>query len=231
MQNCKKIYYIKQKKFDFVLNKLKMTRYSSIKKSIDWIEKFENQLTGDEIWDDKKFADWLVKELGAKDEPIAVEKTKSNPKIMLNIFFMYKYASFYSRKIFKNSVIYSIDDFSFLASLLPDKKMRKADVIRKNVAEKSSGNEVLKRLLKQNLIKETDNPADKRSKLLEITPQGFKEIDAIRNQMFNMAALVDGNLTEEEKSNMLNMLAKLNDFHRPIFDLNDENFINQKLGI
>jgi len=198
---------------------------------IDWAEKFENQLVDGQQWDDKNFANWLSGEVNAtnKADPVLSEKTK--PQIVMFIVFMYKYALFYSRKIFKNSKIYSIDDFSFLASLLTDKKLKKADVIRKNIAEKSSGNEVLKRLLRQKLIKEMNNPNDKRSKLLEITPEGFNEINAVRSQIYNMGSLVEGDLSEQEKINMLNMLSKLNNFHRPLFEANDEKLLQEKLGI
>lgn len=57
--------------------------------------------------------------------------------------------------------------------------MIKADVIRECISEKLAGNEVLKRLLRQDLIKETNNPNDKRSKRLEITKDGLHEMNAV----------------------------------------------------
>ncbi len=208
-----------------------MKTYSHLKSLIDWAEKFENQLSDREQWNDKNFANWLSEEVNAtiKEDTTLPEKTKTS--VAMSVYFMYKYALFYSRKIFKNSQIYSLDDFSFLASLLPDKKLKKADVIRKNIAEKSSGNEVLKRLLKQKLVKETNNPNDKRSKLLEITPEGFTQINDVRSQMYKMGALVEGDLSEQEKTTMLNILSKLNNYHRPLFEANDEKLLNEKLGI
>lgn len=125
--------------------------------------------------------------------PAIVLPEKIEPAITMYITFMYKYALFYSRKFFKHSVIYSIDDFGVLASLLPSKKSTKADVIRECIAEKSSGNEVLKRLLRQQLIKETNNPNDKRSKLLEITPDGLNAMNAVWDKIEKMASLVTGN--------------------------------------
>lgn len=206
-----------------------MNAYSHIKRLADWAEKYENQLSDGQEWDDNDFATWLAIEVNAAKVVAAVPKQQQS--LAMPVYFLYKYALFYSRKIFKDSLIYSLDDFSFLASLLPDKKLKKADVIRKNIAEKSSGNEVLKRLLKQELIKETNNPADKRSKLLEITSKGFDEINAVRTQLYKMGALVDGDLSEEEKSLMHAMLSKLHHFHNPLFEANDELFLNEKLGI
>ena len=208
-----------------------MNKYSTIKKLVDWTEKYENQLSNGEQWNDENFAAWLSNEVNASKLKDLVSRKKAKPVITMYIYFMYKYALFYSRKIFKNSMIYSIDDFSVLASLLPNKQLMKADVIRKNVTEKSSGNEVLKRLLRQQLIMETDNPNDKRSKLLAITPAGLNEISAVRSQLEKMGDLVSGNLSEQEIELMVSMLSKLNDFHRPLFDANDEEFLNEKLGI
>lgn len=208
-----------------------MKSYSHLKGLFDWAEKYENQLPEGQQWDDKSFADWFAIEVNKIEKADQTLSKKPQASLAMPVYFMYKYAVFYSRKVFKNSKIYSLDDFSFLASLLPDKKLKKADVIRKNIAEKSSGNEVLKRLLKQKLIKETNNPDDKRSKLLEITPEGFKEINAVRAQMYKMGELVDGDLSEEEKSIMHTMLSKLHKFHNPIFEANDELALNEKLGI
>lgn len=208
-----------------------MSNYTNLKKVIDWTEQFENQLRDGEQWTDENFAVWLSNQVNVSKQKDLVLPKKPKPAITMYIYFMYKYALFYSRKIFKNSIIYSIDDFSVLASLLPDKQLMKADVIRKNVTEKSSGNEVLKRLLRQKLIEETDNPNDKRSKLLAITPAGFNEINAVRSQLEKMGNLVAGDLNEQEKEILIAMLSKLNDYHRPLFDANDEDLLNEKLGI
>ena len=208
-----------------------MKKYTNIKQAIDWAEKYEDQLSDGEQWNDENFATWLINEVNSSKLKDLASRKKAKPDITMYIYFMYKYALFYSRKVFKNSMIYAIDDFSILASLLPDKQLMKADVIRKNVSEKSSGNEVLKRLLRQQLIVETDNPSDKRSKLLALTPAGFKEINAVRSQLEKMGDLVAGNLSEQEIEIMVTLLSKLNDFHRPLFDTNDEKLLNEKLGI
>jgi DNA-binding MarR family transcriptional regulator len=208
-----------------------MSNYTNLKKVIDWTEQFENQLRAGEQWTDENFAVWLSNQVTISKQKDVVSPKKPKPAITMYVYFMYKYALFYSRKIFKNSMIYSIDDFSVLESLLPDKQLMKADVIRKNVTEKSSGNEVLKRLLRQQLIEETKNPNDKRSKLLKLTPAGFAAINAVRIQLEKMGNLVAGDLTEQEKEILITMLSRLNDYHRPLFDANDEKLINNKLGI
>jgi DNA-binding MarR family transcriptional regulator len=90
---------------------------------------------------------------------------------------------------------------------------------------------VLKRLLRQKLIKETNHPTDKRSKLLEITTEGLSEINAILIQIQKMGSLVTGNLSKQEKIMLLGMLLNLHQFHNPLFKANDEKLLNEKLGI
>ena len=205
-----------------------MKKYSHLKKIIEWAEAFEKQLPEGEQWDDENFSCWLAKQVSSAEKPV---KEKAKPAIPMFILFLYKYALFYSRKILKTSKIYSLDDFSFLASLLPDKELTKAEVIRKNISEKSSGNEVLKRLLREGLIVETKHPSDKRSKLLRLSMEGLNEINAVRSQFEKMAVLVGGDLLEEEKTMLLAMLAKLHNYHNPIFNANDEKALQEKLGI
>ena len=206
-----------------------MDKYINLKKAVNWVSEFESQLPSGEDWNDVSFANWLLREVSKSNEQ-SVVTTKSSKAIPMFLVFMYKYASFYARKILKKSKIYSFEDFSFLASLLPDKQLKKADVIRKNIAEKSSGNEVLKRLIKQKMIVESDNPCDKRSKLLMLTPVGFQEINAVRSQFEKMGALVTGDLNDEEKNILASTLTKLHLFHNPLFLENDEAKINELIG-
>jgi len=81
------------------------------------------------------------------------------------------------------------------------------------------------------LMSETNNPNDKRSKLLELTHEGLNEIDAVRSQMYTMGSLADGDLSEEEKATMLTIFTKLHKFHKPLFEPNHEKVRCEKLGI
>lgn len=205
-----------------------MENYSNIKKSIDWASEFESQLLPGETWDDIAYAQWLLGHVNKDTVYLDKKITKAIPMLVV---FIYKYAVFYSRKILKNSVIYSLDDFSFLASLLPNKHLKKSEVIRKNISEKSSGNEVIKRLLRQNLILETNNPDDKRSKLLQLSALGLQELNAVRLQFETMGQIVTGDLNDFEKSTLFDILIKLHQFHNPLFITNDEKMLAQQLGI
>lgn len=164
------------------------------------------------------FANWIISKNAVKDIP---ENPYINGLIGMNLGFIHNYLMFYSRKMFKTSGIYSIYDYGILMSLFPNKKLKKTDVLKQNILEKSSGNEILKRLLKQGFLIEIDNELDKRSKLISISATGFIELNKIDAAMSDLAATVVGNLEMNEKQFLLSILTKLHLHHNPVFLGND----------
>ncbi len=152
-----------------------------------------------------------------------------NGLIAMYVSHMSRYADFYARRVFKSSDIYSLDDWAVLVSLYPDGTGKKTDVIRGCIMEKSSGNEVLKRLLRQELIAEMPNPDDHRSKLIRLTDAGRAAFESVGPGIRNLADLVVGDLTEQEKSDLLAMLFKLQRFHQPIFETADDEALERRL--
>jgi len=178
------------------------------------------------------FTNWLLANL-EKTSKITVEESDILPPvndlIAMYVVIMGQYAEFYARRIFRQSPIYSLADWAVLVSLFPDIEMKKTDVLRSAIMEKSSGNEVLKRLLKQGLITESPNPADHRSKLIKLTDAGKIAFTSVEQGIHNLSDLVVADLTAEEKSNLLNILMQLNTYHQPIFESADEAVLAERL--
>jgi DNA-binding MarR family transcriptional regulator len=202
-------------------------KYEVLKELIKLSEAYEEELKPSE-WQREQFIGWLLQK--GKREQGFFEKNDNIPSqdglIAMFISFMFKYAQFYSKRLLKDSPIYSLDDFGMLAGLFPDKELRKTDLIKRGIMEKSSGNEVLKRLLKQGLISEKSHPEDGRSKLIYISPAGKAAMLSISKGMNQLSKHVTGNLEEQEKASLLHMLMKLHQFHKPIFERGDEEEIN-----
>jgi MarR family transcriptional regulator, lower aerobic nicotinate degradation pathway regulator len=186
-------------------------------KILEQLEQFKASQNGRELTE-LDFATWIINNNSTKDKP---ENPHQDGLIGMNLGFIHNYMMFYSRKLFKNSAIYSIYDYGILMSLFPDKSLKKIDVLKQNILEKSSGNEILKRLLKQGLLIETENEFDKRSKLVSISENGFNEINKIAKQINDLSATVVGNLEPNEKQFLLSILTKLHLYHNPIFLGND----------
>jgi len=77
-----------------------MNTYFNLKILIEWAEKFDNQLSDGQQWHDKKLASWLSDEVGKENQVESGIPANTEAAITMYIAFMYKYALFYSRKIF-----------------------------------------------------------------------------------------------------------------------------------
>jgi MarR family transcriptional regulator, lower aerobic nicotinate degradation pathway regulator len=95
--------------------------------------------------------------------------------------------------------------------------MTKMQLIEKNIHEKPTGLEVIKRLLKNKIIGERDNDEDKRSKRVFLTEKGKGIFFQTLSQMGEVSKIISGKLTASEKIQLFTLLKKLDDFHNPIF--------------
>jgi DNA-binding MarR family transcriptional regulator len=108
-------------------------------------------------------------------------------------------------------------DFTFCAMLQQYGPMGKSALIKLMVYEKSSGMEIIKRLLRLNLIAQKENPKDGRSKLLNVSPEGQQALQLAYRTAGVAAKIVSGPLTNQEKGILLNLLKKLDGFHEDIY--------------
>jgi DNA-binding MarR family transcriptional regulator len=137
--------------------------------------------------------------------------------ISILVVFLFRYAKGYMKKALKESVINSADEFSFLITLMTYESLTKTELIQKQVMEKTSGTEIINRLLKLELMDQFNDEIDRRSMRLKITIKGKTEIVKILPQMKMVSELVAGNLTETEKITLAFLLRKLECFHNDIF--------------
>ncbi|MDX1913063.1 MAG: winged helix DNA-binding protein [Saprospiraceae bacterium] len=184
------------------------------------------------ILDREDFLSWAF---GAylSNEKTAQPAERSGPSpnglIAMYLSFMARYAQYYSRRVFRDSAVYSEDDWGVLVSLYPYKRLSKTEVMRGCIMEKSSGNEVLKRLLRDGHLREQPHPDDKRSKLIELTDQGRSAFESLQNGITKLADTVVADLNEDEKNTLLQLLLKLHRFHKAIFEEADEQTLHQML--
>jgi DNA-binding MarR family transcriptional regulator len=133
------------------------------------------------------------------------------------IIFLYRYAKGYTKKALEGSPLQTIDEFSFLISLMFGGSKTKTELIQHAIQEKTSGMEVIKRLLKQGFIRQEEDSTDRRSKRLYITPEGQRTLFSVFEKMNQVSQIVAGNLSTSEREQLLQLLHKLHLFHKPIF--------------
>lgn len=133
--------------------------------------------------------------------------------IAQHILIMYRYIKFYSKMVFADSKIKTIEDFSFLITLLQEPALPKTELIRRNIYEKSSGVEVINRLIKSKFLAQKDNPDDKRSQLVVLTEVGRASLFQVFGRMNDLGLIASGDLSDLEKNELAILLKKLDNFH------------------
>lgn len=157
-------------------------------------------------------------ELGGNYEGYKYQEQKgSATDISILIVLLFRYAKGYIKKALKNSPIKTADEFSFLMTLMTYDHLSKSELITKQVMEKTSGTEIINRLIKLGLIEQFADEADKRSVRIKMTMTGRTEIYKILPQMGVVSQIVTGNLNDSEKTMLAYMLRKLEHFHNDIF--------------
>jgi len=209
------------------------TKYLLIKQLIDKVADYEKVLSSSDEMTMEGFSNFInhpndssflkKRNLSGKLELEVQEKgNKQETTIAILVTFIYRYAKLYSKKILQDSPISTLDDFSYVIMLLTHESLSKTELIQKNVHEKTTGMEIIKRLIKQGLIRQFDDEVDKRSQRVTITEEGKRAIFSILHKLEDVSTIMTGNLTELEKNSLNTILKKLDHFHFDIF-MNDKN--------
>lgn len=173
------------------------------------------------------FSRWLQARTGAGGPAHpprrSVEREPSHPLetpasiIGKFVTFMYRYLRTYSRLALMNTPLISYDDFTYLATVFGRGPLSKTELITRNIHEKPTGTEIIRRLLAAGLVQEQPHATDRRSKLLTITGAGQRTLFEVFANMSQVSAMAAGNLEPAEQEQLAYLLAKLDAFHFPVF--------------
>ncbi len=154
---------------------------------------------------------------GEKKEWLKNEYRSSETDISILIALMNHYAKRYIKKVLRDSNLQTPDEFSFLITLMTFDSLSKSELITKQVMEKTSGTEIIHRLIKRGMIVESADENDKRSIRVSISDSGREELLRILPQMSKVTKIVVGNLSSEEIRTLSYLLKKLDYFHNDIY--------------
>lgn len=133
--------------------------------------------------------------------------------IAQHLLLLYRYIKFYSKTALAHSQIKTMEEFGFLITVLQYQSISKTELIRRNIIEKSSGIEIINRLLKSGLFTQRDNPDDQRSQLILLTDVGRLALFKIFENMNTLGKIATGDLSQQEKHQLALLLKKLDQFH------------------
>lgn len=189
----------------------------------------EPTITGFSYWLQQKDSSPNMKhhiQMGNKDNYASEGVNDTDSAIGILLGMLNKYAKHYSKIALENLPLNTIDEFGYLAHLSTHQKITKTELILRSLDGKTTGTDIIRRLVNQGLAKEIINPKDKRSKLLQITEKGKKIIYQAYVKMGAVSVKVTGNLNKTEKKQLLQILSKLELFHK----YNEKN-ISIELGV
>ncbi|SDQ65066.1 DNA-binding transcriptional regulator, MarR family [Chryseobacterium soldanellicola] len=203
--------------------------YKITKEVIGLLEEFETEnihhsysqdLQGFKKWiSDKEYSDnqkkaeepyWEGKENGRTPESAI-----STLLVHLN-----RYAKTYSKSAIAESDFSTQEDFIYLINLKALGKMTKMELIKKNIQDKPSGMLIIARLLNHGWIEQAECETDRRNKVINITEKGLETLEKQMKKIRSATEIVTGNLTYNEKMELIRLLNKLDRFHYPIFSRN-----------
>jgi len=158
-----------------------------------------------------------MRKISGEKSPELERQRKQSDDISILIVLMYRYARGYIRKALKESMLQTADEFSFLITLMTFSSLTKSELINTQVMEKTSGTEVIRRLVKEGMISESGDKGDRRAVRVSITERGRKEIFRILPVMSLVSDIVRGNLGPGEVNTLVYLLRKLDYFHNDVF--------------
>ncbi|SHE44566.1 MarR family winged helix-turn-helix transcriptional regulator [Chryseobacterium takakiae] len=202
--------------------------YKMTKEVIDLLEKFEKE--NDKQYysaDINGFREWICDRLSSGnsqiDEPYWEGKEKGrSPESAITTLLLHlnRYAKNYSKSAISNSDFVTQEDFIYLINLKAFGQMTKMELIKKNIHDKPVGMLIITRLLKNGWIEQTESDIDRRNKLIKISEKGTEALEKQMTKIRQATDIVSGNLTYNEKMELIRMLNKLDRFHYPIFSKN-----------
>jgi MarR family transcriptional regulator, lower aerobic nicotinate degradation pathway regulator len=199
--------------------------YIFLQNLLPLIGEFQQQINWSEP-SARQFAEWILQQEEQHEfQTLTQEKGESYPELAAMqvgnsrcIVNLYRYAKSYARKAIPSDSPITFDDYSYLVILFYRGAMTKMQLIEENIHEKSTGMEVIKRLLRLGLLVQTANEADKRSKIVMLSDYGKQAMQAIQHKMYDLTMQVNGNLTPSEMSSLFHLLQKLDNYHREIWN-------------
>ena len=203
-----------------------MKSYKLIHQLISLAEDFENENCSKEL-SLKDFTGFLVSRLNTvTDEavdvdvrfgqkaPEAQQRAYQIDNSIARLFvYMSRYAKLYIKKALDDTPLQTAEDFTYLAILNTHEDLSKSELISRNLQEKTSGTEVIRRLITAGLVEQWNHETDKRGKRIAITPKGKELLNNVFKDMNDVSKIISGKLNMSEKLTLYYLLQKLEDFH------------------
>ncbi|MCX8532418.1 MarR family winged helix-turn-helix transcriptional regulator [Chryseobacterium luquanense] len=204
--------------------------YTLVKDAIQLLEQFDSENKNSQyISDIEGFKKWIQNQQNnikpsARNIVWEGKENGRSPESVISTLLVHlnRYAKTYSKSAIVGSEFSTQEEFIYLINLKSFGEMTKTELIKKNIQDKPVGNLIINRLIKNAWVKQVDSKTDKRTKVISITQKGIDVLEKQMKNIRNASKIVSGNLSEDEKYTLIELLNKLDHFHNPIFGRNIE---------
>jgi DNA-binding MarR family transcriptional regulator len=188
-------------------------KYLLVKELLGLLEEFEEIYPNSNI---QIFSTWLHDKLKTNDSAKS-GRTASvlEADISSHIGYLFRYAKIFSKSVLEKTPFQTLDDWGYCIVLLREQSLPKTELIKRNIHEKTTGIEIIKRLIAKKLVREFTDKEDNRIKRVSLTAFGRRSLQKTLAPMQKLAHKVCGNLSETEKQNLSALMRKLHIYHHP----------------
>ena len=180
---------------------------------LDYIELFEQSFPDEEELSLKSFLVFVQSmqegehalRSSSPDAPAAPRPSRSPREVSIarHLSLLHRYSKGYiKRALFASQHLQSEEEYSYLASLFSGEPHSKTELNSLNAMEKTSGAEVIRRLVTKGLVEERPDERDRRSVLVSITPSGRAELMKVFPQLHTAAQLISAPLAERQQATL-----------------------------
>lgn len=157
-----------------------------------------------------------------QQESVTHTATSDEATIAQMISLLYRISRGYTKRAFLDRLFNSEEEYSYLVSLLGSGRLSKTELNTRNALERTTGNELLRRLNKAGLIIEMEDPSDRRQKLVQLTPLGRSELMRVFPALRDVTHLLASSLDSWQKLYLRNLLSQMTAQHLALIkDLRD----------
>lgn len=200
--------------------------YNLLKDVVGLVQEFEEAKLDNEDYsnDVDGFKKWMKRDLENYELNWEGKEAGRSPESVINtlIVHMNRYAKSYSKSAIYGSDFSTQEDFIYLINLKAFGSMSKMELIKKNIQDKPSGMKIIDRLIQSNWVEQKDSTVDKRSKVITITQNGLLTLEQQMDKIRQATQIVTADLNDKEKMQLISLLQKLDNFHRPLYDKNSD---------
>lgn len=205
--------------------------YGFLKQVIALVEEYELENKQLDLLD---FANWTISKLNGEPNlnplvktgkqtkkegsNLTISKTKNNKaRFLESVSRIARYHDFYIRKALQELNINSRPEFLFLQTVNTLDKAKKTDLIQLHLLEYTTGMDTIRRLIKNDMIYETQDPNDKRAKLLALTERGFAVLKQAERRIEEENDMFFAAINENKWKKTLPLIEEIDTFHNSVY--------------